>query len=536
MFDWTTTGALVLGSVVVLYIGRRALGRRRSYPLLPGPPGLPWVGTVTGIDAGSPWITYASLVYSRLLGKDIIILSSEKIAKDLLENRSKNYSDRPYLITRDMWGLFCLVVMLLILFLCSMCGLGFLSVPLPYGDRWRSHRRFFHQTFRLEAVYRFLPSQHRKACKLLRRLLNAPEQLDVQVFEYTAAIIMNSTYDYDPASRKDELVDIVANMLSIVVPVIRPDVTLTLGAFPWFLYHPSWFPGMSFKREMATARELSREYLQRQFEYSLQKASSGSVAPSMVHDALREMEEKGTSPEESWMVGLKEAAGSVFLAASETSDLVLMTFFLMMVMNQGAQEKAQYCSEQEPVPTMVDRPLLPFVNAIFRETLRYNPIAPLSLPHAAVDDDMYGGLKIPHSKGRYPHSELVVSEFDMLSNLISIVRLGRAMAHDKSRYPDPHAFIPERFLNDDGSLISDDVEHIAYGLGRRICVGRHFADTSVWSVMVKVLAVFKILKPLGENGVEVPVEPLFSTGNSIFAQPSASVSVQDRAEGSGDER
>lgn len=33
----------------------------------------------------------------------------------------------------------------------------------------------------------------------------------------------------------------------------------------------------------------------------------------MVHDALREMEEKGTSPEEPWMVGLKEAAGSAVM-------------------------------------------------------------------------------------------------------------------------------------------------------------------------------------------------------------------------------
>ena len=42
------------------------------------------------------------LVYSRLLGRDIIIINSEKIAKDLLENRSKNYSDRPFLITNDL--------------------------------------------------------------------------------------------------------------------------------------------------------------------------------------------------------------------------------------------------------------------------------------------------------------------------------------------------------------------------------------------------------------------------------------------------
>ncbi|KAI9567598.1 hypothetical protein HD554DRAFT_978828 [Boletus coccyginus] len=82
------------------------------------------------------------------------------------------------------------------------CGLGFYSVILPYGDRWRLHRSFFHQTFWSDAVHRFLPSQHRKACHLLRRLLDSPEQLSGHVFEHTA-IIMNSTYDYGPASRQD---------------------------------------------------------------------------------------------------------------------------------------------------------------------------------------------------------------------------------------------------------------------------------------------------------------------------------------------
>ena len=86
------------------------------------------------------------------------------------------------------------------------------------------------------------------------------------------------------------------------------------------------------------------------------------------------------------------------------------------------------------------------------------------------------------------------------------------MAHDESRYPDPHTFIPERFLNDDGSLKPNDTEHIAFGFGRRICAGRHFADTTVWMAIAKVLAVFKILGPLDENGVEIPVEPRFSSG------------------------
>ena len=33
----------------------------------------------------------------------------------------------------------------------------------------------------------------------------------------------------------------------------------------------------------------------------------------MVHDALRHMEDKGISPEESWLQVLKEASGSAFV-------------------------------------------------------------------------------------------------------------------------------------------------------------------------------------------------------------------------------
>jgi hypothetical protein len=44
---------------------------------------------------------------------------------------------------------------------------------------------------------------------------------------------MNSTYDYDPVSRKDDIVDIVANVLHIVVPVLRPELAVMIGALPW---------------------------------------------------------------------------------------------------------------------------------------------------------------------------------------------------------------------------------------------------------------------------------------------------------------
>ena len=90
----------------------------------------------------------------------------------------------------------------------------------------------------------------------------------------------------------------------------------------------------------------------------------------------------------------------------------------------------------------------------------------------------------------------------------------RSMTHDESRYPNPCAFLPERFLNDDGSLKPSDGD-VIFGFGRRICVGRHFADTSVWLVIAKVLAAFTILNPLDENGAEIPVVPKFSSGLAV---------------------
>ena len=89
------------------------------------------------------------------------------------------------------------------------------------------------------------------------------------------------------------------------------------------------------------------------------------------------------------------------------------------------------------------------------------------------------------------------------------------MAHNESKYPRPFEFLPERFLNDDGTLKPDDTQNITFGFGRRICVGRHFADTSVWSAVAAVLAVFSLSPPRDAHGREVPVVPKFTSGLAV---------------------
>lgn len=47
------------------------------------------------------------------------------------------------------------------------------------------------------------------------------------------------------------------------------------------------------------------------------------------------------------------------------------------------------------IPTLEDRPNLPYIEAIIREALRWRPPAPLSLQHVLIQDDHYNGCFIP---------------------------------------------------------------------------------------------------------------------------------------------
>ena len=88
------------------------------------------------------------------------------------------------------------------------------------------------------------------------------------------------------------------------------------------------------------------------------------------------------------------------------------------------------------------------------------------------------------------------------------------MLHDESIFPDPESFVPERWLNEDGSLRSDmrDAELAAFGFGRRICPGRHLASASIWIGIASVLATFDLVKPVDENGDVIEPKGDFTSG------------------------
>ena len=72
---------------------------------------------------------------------------------------------------------------------------------------------------------------------------------------------------------------------------------------------------------------------------------------------------------------------------------------LAMTVYPDAQKKAQ--AELDAVigpdrlPTFEDRDSLPYVNAVFKETTRWNPVLPLAISHKTTEEDVYNGYYIP---------------------------------------------------------------------------------------------------------------------------------------------
>ncbi|KAH7906012.1 cytochrome P450 [Hygrophoropsis aurantiaca] len=399
---------VALASLIALIL----YNRERSDTVIPRPPGpapLPLIGNVLSINAGEPWCTYTKwrdiygdIVYSRLLKKEVIVLNSEEAAVNLLERRSRIYSDRISLSSVDI------------------LGLGFATSILPYGHEWRRHRRLFHQYFRADVARIYHPMQLQAAHRLLGDLLDSPQHLNAHVDHFAAAVIMSVMYDYSPKSRDDPIVTAVQKGLDIVLRVATPEMTTLLDAFPFskpfryisffclkFASLVYYFPWTSFRRNAALARQYLGDMVEIPYQQVKQSLGTGVTKPSLVGDALQKYEASGELA--AFEMAIKNASATGFAGQASDESLLLMitsgallVFILSMMHNPEVQLRAQSEIDllvgKNRLPTFDDRQSLPYIDAILRETLRWHPVTPLGVPHSTTSSDVYEGFYIPKGK------------------------------------------------------------------------------------------------------------------------------------------
>jgi len=174
---------------------------------------------------------------------------------------------------------------------------------------------------------------------------------------------------------------------------------------------------------------------------------------------------------------IADLAGSMFGAGSDTTA----TAIAFMIMAAAAYPKAQAEVQaqldsvigRDRSPTFDDESLLPLVTAFYLEVYRWRPVSYGGFAHRATADIRWGDYVIPTGA--------------------MVIGNHWAIARDPDVFPDPEEFKPSRWLDESGKL-REDITSFNFGFGRRVCVGQHVANNSLFINTALILWAFNVSK------------------------------------------
>ncbi|KAI0792435.1 cytochrome P450 [Abortiporus biennis] len=473
----------ILLSLTVLYLGYRYVihlkANPRGLPYPPGPRRWPIIGSLLDFPKEKPYIILrdmskkydSDVLYFDLLGTPVVILSSPKAINDLLEKRSGIYSSRPSIPMVDMMGVE-----------------NILSI-MPYNETWKHHRKTFHRYFSAVAVEQYKPQHLYEVRSLLKNIYQSSDPVHQSIRFSIASTIFNITYGIKVTSENDQYVGDIETVLKNFSLAVTFG-TFLVDIFPFLKLVPEWFPGAEFKKFARRSKELLWQTRDRPFEFVKKAMKSGTAKPCV---AVRMLEDLPNGPErEVEEDEAKSCAVVAYAGGADTNSVTLEIFILAMILFPEVQDKAKEELDRvvgpNRLPNFEDRPYLPYMEAVVKELLRWEMVAPMSLAHATTTSDEYNGYYIPQGAIVMPNTW--------------------AILHDPEIFPEPEKFKPERYLTEDGKLRTDlpiDPSHIAFGYGRRMCPGRFFAHNTLFINISSVIHIFDIQKSKDENGNLIPV-------------------------------
>lgn len=197
----------------------------------------------------------------------------------------------------------------------------------------------------------------------------------------------------------------------------------------------------------------------------------------------------------------------LFLVGVDTTSVAVSSTIYQLSKNPEKQEKL-FRELQKVLPNK-DEPItqnvlenIPYLRACIKETLRMYPVT-IANGRSLQSDAVINGYHIP--KGThvlFPH--LVVSNMEQY-------------------FPEPEKFIPERWLKQHEIDESEQCPHMAqkihpfvslpFGYGRRMCVGRRYAEIELNTLLAKIFRTYKVEYNHGDltykvNPTYIPASPL----------------------------
>ncbi|KAJ3490047.1 hypothetical protein NLI96_g1725 [Meripilus lineatus] len=469
-----------------LFITLRRVFSKRG-PTMPGPPRTPIVGNI--IPTLTPWVTLAKFgekygpVYSlQLLMTPAIVVNSVSAARELLESKSGVYAARhpPKMI--------------------ELSGMSPGVLFETDSNRLRKGRKLMASVLQPKELEQYRSVLRHHTVTFLSNVVRAPEGFLAHLRNIPAGITLEMAYGYSIQGYNDPYVKNANTTFKnfTTASALSVDEAFAVNWMPFLAHLPGFLPGTSFKALAETYRKQFIGLMEEGHQMVKTAIANGMAKESLTSKALRE------NPDYDEEEIIKYTATQLYAGGSETSISSLSSFIRTMTTRPDVQKKAQEELDRvvghDRLPTLADRPNLPYVDAVLRETIRCFPVLP-TFYRNPVEDDVYNGYHIP--KG----TTLLVNVWGML--------------HDPNVYENPHTFDPDRWLKPGVDKTDKNIDplEIAFGFGRRLCPGKHLAVEIMFTVIASLLAVFDITKARRECGEEITIVEEYSKGSIVGPLP-----------------
>jgi len=169
----------------------------------------------------------------------MVVISSQKIAADLLDRRAAIYSDRPRnIVASDIMtrGLLIVFSRYNDVYVQTRTTAWFHHADL--GDSWRRLRKAAHEGLNKGVVHRFHPTQHIEGVLLACGLLAEPDNWDGHLHRTAASAIMSIVYDEPPIiSGNHQSVKFINDFVARLTRAALPGAHF-VEFFPWMMYIP----------------------------------------------------------------------------------------------------------------------------------------------------------------------------------------------------------------------------------------------------------------------------------------------------------
>ncbi|KAG1739304.1 cytochrome P450 [Suillus lakei] len=479
---------------VVGLIARASYPRSKSgLPLPPSPPNWRLMGhslpppnnrvpsLISAFLTVAGWIEeYGPLITIRAGTEKVVIIGRHDAAVDIMEKQGGSLTDRPRMNAGHI--------------LTGGLVIGF----TPAGDRFRRMRRSVvcgrsspHLTLQrdpehyirissLRRLRQYQPLQMSFAKNTVLSILDDPSNFQHHTLSYAMTTIMTVAFGKTtPTSAADPEVKTLRRLMVIFRSVLRPGAYL-VDSIPWLKYLP-WY-GQTLKRGFEDHQVLFADQMNR---LKQQIQSNADVSPSFGKHLLENGHLYGLTK-----IEMDFLAGAFFAAGADTTAAAICT--VLMAAACFPEEQAKVQAELDAVigrhraPTFADQQSLPLLGAFVSEALRWRPLGPEGFPHRTTKDVIWASAE----------NYCIPAGTTVLGNLWAISR-------DPKVYPEPDAFKPQRWIDDQGCL-RDDLTFFTYGFGRRICPGLHVANRSILINSFLILWAFQLTldptKPLDDLG------------------------------------